>query len=73
MRIGIYPNPNNMGNKYIPELLEHILYFLEIDHSLYPVLFVNHLWYHCGAPILWCRVEFFNKDYQRGPYSRKKP
>ncbi|RHZ63299.1 hypothetical protein Glove_330g77 [Diversispora epigaea] len=49
----------------IPELLEHILYFLEIDRSLYSTLFVNHLWYHCSAPILWRRIEFFNEDYQQ--------
>ncbi|RHZ85048.1 hypothetical protein Glove_73g17 [Diversispora epigaea] len=51
----------------LPELLEQILYFLEVDRSLYPALFVNHLWYHCSAPILWRRVEFFTEnDYQRG-------
>ena len=49
----------------LPELLEQILYFLEIDRSLYPALFVNRFWYHCGAPILWRRVEFFNEDYQQ--------
>src|SRR4051794_26567823 len=56
----------------LPELLEQILYFLEIDRFLYPALFVNHIWYHCGAPILWRRVEFFTeKDYQRGRRGRK--
>ncbi|CAG8556690.1 14610_t:CDS:2 [Cetraspora pellucida] len=49
----------------LPELLEQILYFLEIHQSLYPTLFVNHLWYHCGASILWQHIEFFNKDYQQ--------
>jgi hypothetical protein len=49
----------------LPELLEQILYFLEIDRSLYPTLFVNHFWYHCGAPILWRRIEFINEDYQQ--------
>ncbi|CAG8692318.1 17848_t:CDS:1 [Cetraspora pellucida] len=49
----------------LPELLEQILYFLEFCRSLYPALFINHLWYHCGAPILWRRVEFFNEDYQQ--------
>ncbi|CAG8706886.1 9075_t:CDS:2 [Acaulospora morrowiae] len=49
----------------LPELLEQILYFLEIDRSLYSALFVNRLWYHCSAPILWRRVEFFNEDYQQ--------
>ena len=41
----------------IQELLEQILYFLAIDKSLYPALFVCRLWYRCGAPILWKRVE----------------
>src|SRR5207248_4545029 len=41
----------------IPELLEQILYFLLIDKSLYPALFVNRLWYRCGAPILWKHIE----------------
>ena len=58
----------------LPELLEQILYFLEIDRSLYPALFVNHFWYHCGAPILWRRIEFFTEnDYQRGWHGRKMP
>src|SRR3989337_2325592 len=42
---------------YLPELLEQILYFLLIDKSLYPALFVSRLWYRCGAPILWRRIE----------------
>ena len=42
---------------YLPELLEHILHFLAIDKSLYPALFIFWLWYRCGAPILWRRVE----------------
>ena len=33
------------------------LYFLAIDKSLYLALFVSRLWYRCGAPILWKRVE----------------
>src|SRR6266540_3645589 len=41
----------------IPEVLEQILYFLLIDKSLYPILFVGRLWYRCGAPILWRRIE----------------
>ena len=45
----------------LPELLEQILYYLEIDRSLYPALFVNRFWYHCGAPILWRRVEFYTE------------
>ncbi|RGB30774.1 hypothetical protein C1646_764921 [Rhizophagus diaphanus] len=27
------------------------------DKSLYPALFVNRLWYRCGAPILWKYIE----------------
>ena len=42
---------------YLPEVLEHILHFLLIDKSLYPALFVSRLWYRCGAPILWRRIE----------------
>ena len=42
---------------YLPELLEQILYFLLIDKSLYPTLYVSQLWYRCGAPILWRRIE----------------
>ncbi|RHZ88052.1 hypothetical protein Glove_26g313 [Diversispora epigaea] len=49
----------------LPELLENIFSFLAKDKALYPTLFVNHLWYQCGAPILWHRVEFFNKDYHQ--------
>src|SRR6266496_1851456 len=41
----------------IQELLEQILYFLAIDKSLYPALFVSRLWYRCGAPILWRRIK----------------
>ena len=41
----------------LPELLEWILYFLAIDKSLYPALFISRLWYRCGAPILWRRIE----------------
>src|SRR5688572_27585630 len=41
----------------IPELLEQILYFLLIDKSLYPALFVGQLWYRCGGPILWRHIE----------------
>jgi len=42
---------------YLPELLEHILHFLLIDKSIYPALYVSRLWYRCGAPILWRRIE----------------
>ena len=48
----------------LPELLEQILYFLEIDRSLHPALFVNHFWYHCGVPILWRRIEFSIEGYR---------
>src|SRR5277367_2315557 len=41
----------------IPEVLEQFLYFLAIDKFLYPALFVCHLWYRCGIPILWKHVE----------------
>ena len=46
----------------IPELLEQILHFLAIDKSLYPTLYVSRLWYRCGAPILWKRVELKGND-----------
>ena len=42
---------------YLPELLEQILHFLAIDKSLYLTLYVSRLWYRCGAPILWRRIE----------------
>ncbi|RHZ85707.1 hypothetical protein Glove_62g14 [Diversispora epigaea] len=58
-------DPKGLNIFDLPELLEQILYFLDINHSLYPALFVNRLWYHFSAPILWHRVEFFNKDYQQ--------
>ena len=47
---------------YLPELLKQILYFLLIDKSLYPALFVGRLWYRCGAPILWRRIELKGND-----------
>src|SRR5688572_10386319 len=50
----------------IPELLEQILHFLAIDKSLYPALFVCWLWYRCGAPILWKRIELKGKDLYLG-------
>src|SRR5438270_13609968 len=46
----------------LPELLEQILHFLAIDKSLYPTLFINRLWYRCGAPILWRHVELKGND-----------
>src|SRR2546421_13113236 len=46
----------------IPEVLEHILHFLLIDKSLYTTLFVGRLWYRCGAPILWRRIELKGND-----------
>ena len=50
----------------IPEVLEHILHFLLIDKSLYPTLYVSRLWYRCGAPILWKRIELRGKDLYPG-------
>ena len=41
----------------ILEVLEQILHFLLIDKSLYSTLFVSRLWYRCGTPILWRRIE----------------
>ena len=52
----------------LPELLEQILYFLEIDRSIYPALFVNRLWYKCGIPLLWRRVELKGNDIHYGHY-----
>ena len=51
---------------YLPELLEQILHFLAIDKSLYPALYVSRLWYRCGAPILWKRIELRGKDLYPG-------
>src|SRR5215813_10215973 len=50
----------------IPELLEQILHFLLIDKLLYPTLFISRLWYRCGAPILWKRIELKGKDLYPG-------
>ncbi|CAG8788953.1 31309_t:CDS:1, partial [Racocetra persica] len=52
----------------LPELLEQILYFLEIDRSLYLALFINQLWYKCGIPLLWGRVELKGNDIHYGHY-----
>ncbi|GBB91053.1 hypothetical protein RclHR1_18160005 [Rhizophagus clarus] len=41
----------------IPELLEQILYYLAVDKTLYPILFVCRFWYRCDAPIIWRRIE----------------
>ncbi|RHZ74599.1 hypothetical protein Glove_220g7 [Diversispora epigaea] len=65
----VYSKSKKKRNKKKYKLLEQILYFLEIDRSLYSALFVNHLWYHCGAPILWYRIEFFNKDYRQNRHA----
>jgi hypothetical protein len=46
----------------LPELLEQILHFLAIDKSVYPTLFVSRLWYKCGAPILWRRIELKGEE-----------
>ena len=50
----------------LPELLEQILYFLAVDKSLYPALFVSRLWYRCGAPVLWKCIELKGKDLYLG-------
>jgi hypothetical protein len=34
----------------LPELLA-------VEKTLYPTLFVSRLWYKCGTPILWKRIE----------------
>ncbi|CAB4414631.1 unnamed protein product [Rhizophagus irregularis] len=47
----------HLGVINLLELLERILYFLAVDKFLYPALFVSRLWYRCGAPILWKRIE----------------
>jgi hypothetical protein len=47
----------HLGVINLPELLERILYFLAVDKSLYPALFVSRLWYRCSAPILWRCIE----------------
>jgi hypothetical protein len=49
----------------LPELLERILYFLAVDKSLYPALFVRRLWYRCGTPILWRRVKLNISNTQK--------
>ena len=46
----------------IPELLEQVLYFLAVDKTLYPALFVCRLWYRCGGPILWRCIELKGND-----------
>ena len=48
----------------LPELLENIFSFLVKDKTLYPALFINHLWYHCSVVILWEHIEFSIEDYQ---------
>jgi hypothetical protein len=55
----------HLGVINLPELLERILYFLAVDKSLYPALFVSRLWYRCGAPILWRRVELKTSNTQK--------
>jgi hypothetical protein len=47
---------------YLLEVLEQILHFLTIDKSLYPTLLIFQLWYRCGAPILWRRIELKGND-----------
>src|SRR5688572_5520220 len=50
----------------IPELLEQILHVLAIDKSLYLTLYISQLWYRCGAPILWRRVELKGNNWRYG-------
>ena len=54
----------HLGVINLPELLEQILYFLLIDKSLYSALFVSRLWYRCGVPILWKRIELKKSNTQ---------
>ncbi|RHZ78045.1 hypothetical protein Glove_168g86 [Diversispora epigaea] len=73
---GLNSNNQPVTEKYGEDLpLEKLLFFRlkiynntllenEIHQSLHPALFVNHLWYHCGAPILWRRVEFSIEGYR---------
>src|ERR1051325_479589 len=49
---------------YLPEVLEHILHFLLIDKSIYPALYVSRLWYRCGAPNLWRRIELKGNEVE---------
>src|SRR5579871_4883442 len=49
---------------YLPEVLEYILHFLLIDKSIYPALYVSRLWYRCGAPILWRRIELKGNEVE---------
>ena len=49
---------------YLSKLLEQILHFLAIDKSLYLVLFVSRLWYRCGIPILWRRIELKGNEVE---------
>ncbi|RHZ86725.1 hypothetical protein Glove_46g11 [Diversispora epigaea] len=60
--------PKGLNIFDLPKLLEQILYFLEIDRSLYPTLFVNRLWYKCGIPLLWRRVELKGNDIYYSHY-----
>jgi hypothetical protein len=52
----------------IQELLEHILHFLAINKSLYPILYVSRLWYRCNALILWKRIELKGKNLYPGQF-----
>ena len=60
--------PQQLNIFDLPELLEQILYFLEINRSLYPALFVNRLWYRCGILLLWRRVELRGNYIHYGHY-----
>ncbi|RGB37789.1 hypothetical protein C1646_756416 [Rhizophagus diaphanus] len=56
----------------IPELLEQILHFLAIDKSLYPTLYISWLWYRCGAPILWRRIELKGNEHTTAHFQIEK-
>src|SRR5215813_1796808 len=56
----------HLGVIHLPELLGQILHFLAVDKALYPALFVSRLWYRCGAPILWRRIELKGTDLYPG-------
>ncbi len=54
----------HLGVINLPELLERILYFLAVDKSLYPALFVCRLWYRCDVPILWRCIELKGNEVE---------
>ncbi|RHZ76313.1 hypothetical protein Glove_199g114 [Diversispora epigaea] len=42
------------------------------DKALYPALFVDRLWYHCSAPILWRCIEFSIEGYRQNQCGKNK-